>query len=72
MKVQSISTGNTPHVSFEVLLKKLLPRFRYFVKNILRYKADNADDAVQELVTLAYISTYHWYAGARRYFTLRL
>ena len=54
MKVQSISAGNTPHVSFESLLEKMLPRFRYYVRNILRYRADNFDDAVQELVTLAY------------------
>jgi len=41
-------------VSFEVLLTKMQPQFEYFVGKVLRFKADNFDDAVQELITIAF------------------
>ena len=44
--------------SFEVLLDKMLPHFRYYVGRKLRLRLDNFDDAVQELTAIAY-ELYH-------------
>ena len=41
-------------VPFEVLLAKMQPHFEYFAGKVLRLKADNFDDAVQELTAIAF------------------
>ena len=41
-------------VSFDVLYVKMLPHFRFFAKRVMRLKADNFDDAVQEMTAIAY------------------
>jgi hypothetical protein len=52
-------TNSTPSpVSFEVLLTKMLPHFRYYVGRKLRLRLDNFDDAVKELTAIAY-EFYH-------------
>jgi len=53
MKMQSITTVPST-VSFEVLLVKMVPHFRYFAKRVLRLRGDNLDDALQELTLLAF------------------
>ena len=45
-------------VSFETLLDKMRPHFRYYVGKILRLRLDNFDDAMQELTAIAY-EIYH-------------
>ena len=53
------TTTTTPSpVSFEVLLTKMRPHFRYYAGKILRLRLDNYDDAVQELTAIAY-EIYH-------------
>jgi hypothetical protein len=44
--------------TFEELLTKMTPHFRYFVGKVLRFRRDNFDDAMQELITIAY-EIYH-------------
>ena len=51
--MQSITTVPST-VSFEVLLVKMVPHFRYFAKRVLRLRGDNLDDALQELTLLAF------------------
>jgi len=41
-------------VPFEVLLAKMEPHFKFFAKRVLKLKADNLDDALQELRTIAF------------------
>ena len=55
----AIINSTTPSVQsapvpFEVLLAKMQPQFEYFVGKVLRLKADNFDDAVQELIAIAF------------------
>ena len=53
MKQQSaIVTSTVP--TFEALLEKMMPHFRYFARKSLRLKGDDLDDALQELTLLAY------------------
>ena len=47
------NTATAP-VSFDSLLEKMLPRFRYFAKRVLRLKSDNYDDAVQDMTAIAF------------------
>ena len=48
------TTAPSSVVPFEVLLVKMQPQFEYFVGKVLRLKADNFDDAVQELIAIAF------------------
>jgi len=41
-------------IPFEVLLAKMEPHFKFFAKRILKLKADNLDDALQELRAIAF------------------
>jgi hypothetical protein len=41
-------------VSFEVLLAKMEPQFKFFAKRVLKLKADNLDDALQEMRAIAF------------------
>ena len=52
------TTTTSSPVSFEVLLTKMRPHFRYYVGKILRLRLDNFDDAMQELAAIAY-EIYH-------------
>ena len=52
------NTTTSSPVSFEVLLTKMRPHFRYYVGKILRFRLDNFDDAMQELTAIAY-EIYH-------------
>jgi len=58
MKKQSaIVTSTVP--TFEALLEKMMPHFRYFAKRMKRrYKRFDFDDAIQELVGMA-LEMYH-------------
>ena len=47
-------TVSTSAIPFEALLEKMEPHFRYFVKQVLKLKADNLDDALQELRAIAF------------------
>jgi len=40
--------------SFETLLAKMEPHFKFFAKRVLKLKADNFDDAVQDLRAIAF------------------
>ena len=53
MKKQVITAPSTVP-SFEVLLGKMTPHFRYFAKRVLRLKGDDYDDVLQELSAIAY------------------
>jgi len=48
------SINTAAPVSFDVLLIKMLPRFKYFARRVMRLKADNYDDAVQDMTAIAY------------------
>ena len=39
---------------FEVLLAKMEPQFNFFAKRVLKLKADNLDDALQEMRSIAF------------------
>jgi len=41
-------------VSFEVLLDRMMPHFQYFARRVMRLKADNYDDAVQDMSAIAF------------------
>jgi len=41
-------------VPFEVLLAKMEPHFKFFAKRVLKLKADNLDDALQEMRAIAF------------------
>ena len=57
--MRTITNATTPSpVSFEVLLDKMLPHFRYYAGRKLRLRLDNFDDAMQELTAIAY-EIYH-------------
>jgi hypothetical protein len=45
--------ANSNIVPFEVLLPKMDRQFKFFAKRVLRLKADNFDDAVQDLRAIA-------------------
>ena len=47
----SISSSVIP---FEVLLAKMEPHFKFFARRVLKLKADNLDDALQELRAIAF------------------
>jgi len=47
----SISSSVVP---FEVLLVKMEPQFLFFARRVLKLKADNLDDALQELRAIAF------------------
>jgi len=50
MKTQSATVTSTVP-TFEALLKKMMPHFRYFAKRMKRrYKRFDFDDAIQDLV----------------------
>ena len=49
----STNTTAAP-VSFEILLDRMLPRFQYFAQRVLKLKADNYDDAIQEMTAIAF------------------
>jgi len=51
--IRSAPSVSAP-VSFDSLYEKMLPHFRFFAKRVMRLKADNFDDAVQELTAIAY------------------
>ena len=53
-----IKDYNSTVPSFEVLLTKMKPHFRYYVRRKLRLRCDNFDDAMQELTAIAY-ELYH-------------
>ena len=40
--------------SFETLLAKMEPHFKFFAKRVLKLKADNLDDALQEMRAIAF------------------
>jgi hypothetical protein len=44
----------SPVPSFEVLLAKMEPHFMFFAKRVLKLKADNLDDALQEMRAIAF------------------
>ena len=47
--MSTIANASAPTVvSFEVLLAKMEPHFKFFAKRVLKLKADNLDDALQE------------------------
>ena len=53
MKKQiAIVTSHVP--TFEELLRKMEPHFKFFARRVLRLKGDNLDDALQELSAMAY------------------
>jgi hypothetical protein len=53
--MSTITNATTPTVvSFEVLLAKMNPHFKFFAKRVLKLKADNLDDALQELRAIAF------------------
>ena len=54
MKMHTVTTAPSTVPSFEVLLGKMTPHFRYFAKRVLRLKGDDYDDVLQELTALAY------------------
>ena len=55
----TIANSTTPSpVSFDVLLDKMLPYFRYYAGRVLRLRRDNFDDAIQELTCMA-LEMYH-------------
>ena len=41
-------------IPFETLLAKMEPHFKFFAKRVLKLKADNLDDALQELRAIAF------------------
>ena len=49
-----ITTTSNTAVPFEVLLAKMEPHFLFFAKRVLRLKADNLDDAIQEMRVIAF------------------
>ena len=52
------NTATTPSVpTFEALLTKMMPHFRYFVGKVLRLRRDRYHDAIQDLVGMA-LETY--------------
>ena len=51
----TITNATTPTVpSFETLLAKMEPQFKFFAKKVLKLKADNLDDALQEMRAIAF------------------
>jgi len=51
----TIANTSVPSVvSFEVLLAKMEPHFRFFAKRVLKLRADNLDDALQEMRAIAF------------------
>ena len=53
MKTQSaIVTHTVP--TFESLLQKMTPHFKFFAKRVLKLKGDDFDDVLQELSAIAY------------------
>ena len=54
MKMHTVITAPSTVPSFEVLLGKMTPHFRYFAKRVLRLKGDDYDDVLQELSSIAY------------------
>ena len=52
----TITNASAPFnvVPFEVLLTKMEPHFKFFAKRVLKLKADNLDDALQDLRAIAF------------------
>ena len=53
MKTITNSAAPSTVPSFEVLLKKMLPHFRYYIGKVLRLRRDRYHDALQELTCMA-------------------
>jgi hypothetical protein len=53
MSITNTATPSEP-VGFETLLSKMMPHFKFFAKNVQRLKADNFDDAIQDLTAIAF------------------
>ena len=49
----TIANTSAP-ASFETLLAKMEPHFKFFARRVLKLKADNLDDALQEMRALAF------------------
>ena len=47
-------TASSTVIPFEVLLTKMEPHFKFFAKRVLKLKADNLDDALQEMRAIAF------------------
>jgi hypothetical protein len=54
MKMHAVTTVPSTVPTFEVLLDKMMPHFRYYAGKVLCLRMDNFDDALQELTVLAY------------------
>jgi hypothetical protein len=52
MSITNTAAPSTP-VSFETLLAKMLPHFKFFARKVQKLKADNFDDAIQDLTAIA-------------------
>jgi hypothetical protein len=52
--MSTITNTSAPIVPFEVLLAKMEPHFRFFARRVLRLKADNLDDALQDMRAIAF------------------
>jgi DNA-directed RNA polymerase specialized sigma24 family protein len=54
MKNHAVTTVTSSIPTFESLLERMTPHFRYFAKRVLRLKGDDFDDVLQELSAIAY------------------
>jgi len=52
--ITNSATVSSAVVPFEVLLPKVQPHFEYFARKVLRLKADNFDEVVQDLTAIAF------------------